>query len=79
MNPLATHWLPTDPPRPCPDVLTADEAIAYLRLDTTGAKSPRRSLDDYRASGRIRGTRVGSRIMYRRIDLDTFLADQAAA
>lgn len=70
-----TIWLPTDPPRPCPEVLTEDEAIAYLRLDTLGIDAVR-SLKEYRGDGRLRAVRVGRRLMYRRADLERFLDTQ---
>lgn len=78
MNALATRWLPTDPPRPCPPVLTADEAVIYLRLDHTGVTKPRRTLEHYRESGRLRGTRLGRCIVYRVEDLDAFIEEQRA-
>ncbi len=60
-------------------VLTADEAIAYLRLDTMGLRDPRGALDRYRKLGRLRGTQVGRCVMYLRSELDKFLERQTVA
>lgn len=57
---------------PCPELLTEEEAIRYLRLDATGVKDPRQSLRFYRERG-LRGVRVGRCLRYRRVDLDAFL------
>ena len=54
-------------------VLTADEAIRYLRLDTMGLKNPQLTLDRYRRSGRLRGTQVSKRVVYLQEELDRFL------
>ncbi len=66
--------LPGAPPQPCPELLTEDEAIRYLRLDTiTGLKNPSETLARYRAQGMLRGTQVSKRVFYRRVELDRFL------
>jgi hypothetical protein len=66
--------LPGAPLQPCPELLTEDEAIRYLRLDTiTGLKNPGETLARYRAQGMLRGTQVSKRIFYRRVELDRFL------
>ena len=36
---------------PCPDLLTEDEAILYLRLDTIKIKNPTATLRRYRDAG----------------------------
>lgn len=69
----------TDPARPCPELLTEDEAIRYLRLDTTGVGRPGQTLERYRAMGLLRGTQVGRRVFYRRIELERFLERQTDA
>ena len=62
------------PAEPCPDLLTEQEAIQYLRLDTiAGLKRPGETLARYRASGMLRGTQVSKAVFYRRIELDRFL------
>jgi len=58
---------------PCPDVLTEEEAIRYLRLDIGGPKNPANTLRYYRERGKLRGTRIGNRIRYTRKALDAFL------
>ncbi len=66
--------LPGEPPLPCPELLTEEEAIRYLRLDTIrGLKNPAETLARYRATGLLRGTQVSKSIFYRRIELDRFL------
>jgi hypothetical protein len=65
--------LPGDPPRPCPELLTEDEAIRYLRLDETRVEDPSRTLRYYRERGLLRATQVGRRVRYRRIELDRLL------
>ncbi|MFQ5592471.1 MAG: helix-turn-helix domain-containing protein [Phycisphaerae bacterium] len=66
--------LPGAPPQPCPELLTEEEAIRYLRLDTiTGLSNPGETLARYRAQGMLRGTQVSKRVFYRRVELDRFL------
>lgn len=66
--------LPGMPPAPCPEVLTEEEAIRYLRLDTIrGLRNPKETLARYRSNGLLRGTQVSKKIFYRRVELDRFL------
>ncbi len=65
--------LPTNPPRPCPELLTEDEAISYCRLDLIDIKDPAETLRRYRAEGKLRGTQVGKAVRYRRVELERFL------
>ena len=44
------------PGDPCPDLLTQEEAIRYLRLDTIEIRNPGETLDRYRKQGVLRGT-----------------------
>jgi hypothetical protein len=67
------HWLPTDPPRPCPDLLTAEEAVVFLRLDKSGVKHPTRSFHGYREQGLIRGVMIGRHLLYERRELLKFI------
>ncbi len=60
----------------CPEVLTEDEAIRYLRLD--GAPNPSRTLKYYRERGVLRATSIGRRLLYRRVELDGFIERQTA-
>ena len=71
--------LPGDPPRPCPELLTEAEAIVYLRLDTIDVKHPEETLRRYRERGLLRGTQVGKRVFYRRVEVDRFLEKQTEA
>lgn len=71
-------WLPTNPPRLCPDILTAEEAIIYLRLDKSKVNDPNRTLRRYRDEGRLIGCRIGRDIVYRLADLKKFVNEQEA-
>ena len=73
-----TSWynssvLPGDPPQPCPELLTEEEAIRYLRLNEIGIYDPTGTLRYYRKKGLLRATQVGKCIRYRRIELERFL------
>lgn len=68
---IAMAWLPTKPPRPCPEILTEAEAILYLRIDTAEG-SKKRTLKRYRRLGMLRGIRIGNQIHYRLEDLRAF-------
>ena len=75
---LNSNWpgipvLPGNPPQPCPELLTEQEAIRYLRLDETGIEDPSRTLRYYREKGMLYATQVGRRVRYRRIELDRLL------
>ena len=59
--------------RPAPSVLTAHEAVVFLRLDQTSIKDPLQSLRYYREKGLLRGVRIGLRLRYRLVDLLDFL------
>lgn len=57
---------PTATPRRHPDIFTAEEAVAYLHLESV------RSLDTLRDEGLLTGHRpVGKGYLYHREDLDT--------
>ncbi len=58
---------------PCPELLTEEEAIRYLRLDGIGIENPTNTLRYYRKKGLLRATQVGKCIRYRRIELEIFL------
>lgn len=58
----------------CPELLTEEEAVRYLRLDTIrGLRNPCHTLARYRALGLLRGTQVSKSVFYRRVELDRFL------
>ena len=58
---------------PCPEVLTEQEAIRYLRLDTVAIKNPAATLRRYRELGLLKGTQISKRVFYLRRQLDSFL------
>ena len=75
---LNNNWpgipvLPGNPPQPCPELLTEEEAIRYLRLDQIEIEDPAGTLRYYRAKGLLRGTQVGKCVRYRRVELEDFL------
>ena len=61
------------PATPCPELLTEEEAIRYLRLDIIDIEDPGATLRRYRKIGLIRGTQVGKCVRYRRKELEAFL------
>jgi hypothetical protein len=65
--------LPGNPLQLCPELLTEEEAIRYLRLDTIKIDDPKGTLRRYREQGVLRGTQVSKRIFYRRLELDRLL------
>ncbi|MHC4674587.1 MAG: helix-turn-helix domain-containing protein [Planctomycetota bacterium] len=65
--------LPGNPPQLCPELLTEDEAIRYLRLDTINISDPSATLRRYREHRLLRGTQISKRIFYRRAELDRFI------
>jgi hypothetical protein len=71
MSPVA--FLPGEPPVPCPELLTEEEAIRYLRLDSIVVANPRATLARYRRMGLLKGTQVGKCVRYRRAELERFL------
>jgi hypothetical protein len=66
-------YLPGDPPTPCPELLTNEEAIRYLRLDLIDVEDPAGTLAYYRKKGLLRGTQVGKAVRYRRVELERLL------
>ncbi len=58
-----------------PDLLTEQEVIRFLRLDTDGPKHPEMTLQNYRQQGLLRATKVGKRLRYRKTELLKFLED----
>ena len=65
--------LPGDPPQLCPELLTEEETIRYLRLDKIDIEDPAGTLRYYRKKGLLRATQVGKCIRYRRIELERLL------
>jgi len=58
---------------PCPELLTEEEAIRYLRLDVDGPKNPKGTLKYYRDKGILKGVRVGKNLRYPRKELDDMI------
>jgi hypothetical protein len=65
--------LPGNPAKPCPELLTEEEAILYLRLNTVEIADPSATLRRYRDQGLLKATQVSKRLFYRRVELDRFL------
>ena len=58
---------------PCPELLTENEAIRFLRLDGIDIDDPANTLRYYRKKGLLQATQVGKCIRYRRIELEKLL------
>ena len=71
----ATRWLPTVPPVPCPDLLTDEQAIAFLQVGASDTKHPLKTLAYYRSSGKLRGVRLGRAIVYPIGELERFVRE----
>ena len=59
--------------KPVPDLLTELETIKYLRFDTDGPKDPSATLKHYRDKKLLRGTRIGRKYRYSRLELLKFI------
>ncbi len=57
---------------PCPELLTEQEAIRFLRLDTTDHKAED-TLRYYRAKQKLKATKIGKGLFYSRKELDKFI------
>ncbi len=58
---------------PCPELLTKSEAIRYLRLDIDGPAKPENTLRYYREKKKLKGTKIGKKLLYSRKALDEFM------
>jgi len=56
-----------------PDLLTEEETVQFLRLDTDGPSKPELTLKYYRDEGLLVPTRVGKRNRYLKTELLKFL------
>ena len=78
--PAGMEWLPSDPPRPAPAVMTAVEAAIYLRLaedrDIGDALDSLAYLVRHKG---LRPCRIGKLNRYARWELDRFVAEQTEA
>jgi hypothetical protein len=59
--------------RPIPPLLTEEEAITLLRLDTDGPGDPSRSLKHYRDKGLLHATQIGKNLRYSKKELLRFI------
>jgi len=63
--------------RPCPPLLTPEEAVMLLRIDCIDVQHPQDTLRRYRESGLLRGTRIGLKIFFSLSELLAFIDRQA--
>jgi hypothetical protein len=54
-----------------PELLTEQEAIVWLRLETEN--NPSRTLKYYRDKGQLRGVKIGSNLLYPKQELLSFI------
>ncbi len=57
----------------CPELLTEDEAIRYLRLDANGCNNPKATLKYYRDQGVLQAVQIGKKLVYPRKELDSMV------
>ncbi len=58
---------------PCPELLTEQEAIRYLRLDVNGPQNPAGTLKYYRDRGFLQAVRIGRNLRYPRKAMDAMV------
>lgn len=75
---VGPEWLPTDPPRIAPSLMTAQEAAVYLRLNEGGRDmaDALKSLEYLVQAGRVRPCRVGRHNRFARAELQRFVLEQ---
>lgn len=56
-----------------PEVLTEEETVEFLRLDTDGPANPSLTLKHYRDKGLLRPTRIGKKNRYSKKELLHFI------
>jgi hypothetical protein len=66
-------FLPGPDVLPCPELMTEEEAIRYLRLDLIRTQNPGETLAYYRRKGLLKATQVGKCVRYRRVEIERFL------
>ena len=59
------------------ELMTPAEAVSYLRLDQQGLRDPREALRWLCRTGRLRHTRVGRYVRFRRDWLDELIDENA--
>lgn len=62
--------------QPTPDLLTADEAVRYLRLDLVKTRDPKKSLEYYRKQGTLKAVQVGKPVLFPLKELQIFVKNQ---
>jgi hypothetical protein len=65
--------LPGLDPVPCPEVMTEEEVVRFLRLDLIDINDPSQTLAYYRKKGLLRGTQIGKSVRYLRREVERFL------
>lgn len=58
---------------PCPELLTEQEAIRFLRLDTIDIKNRSATLRRYREAGVLRGVQISKKVFYSHKELVLFI------
>ena len=64
-----THYMPNG--KIMPELLTEQEAIVFLRLETE--KTPSRTLKYYRDKNQLRGVKIGTNFLYPKSELLRFI------
>ena len=59
--------------KPVPPLLTEQETIILLRLDTNGPANPHETLKYYRDEGLLRATRISKKYLYQKKEVLLFL------
>lgn len=62
---------------PCPYLMTEDEAIRFLRIDTVNIKDRSSTLRRYREAGVLRGIQISKVVLYSLPKLIAFIDRQA--
>lgn len=58
---------------PTPDLLTRDEAIRYLRIDTQKTRFPEDTLRRYRNECGLKAVQVGKQVLFPKRELQRFI------
>ena len=77
MNRQHTIYMPDG--KPAPPVLTEQEAIKLLRLDTIALKHPESTLRRYRDMGLLRCVQISKKVLYPLDELMEFVERQKEA
>lgn len=72
---IVPHWLPTDPPRPCPDFMVAEEVAMLLRLEGRDIRQQLQRLRD----GGLPCAMMGGRMVYPRDLVIKWMEERAEA